>query len=197
MAEVTIENMPKRRKQRKYDYFCEKCKKPFHMQVGSFILHAKNCGTERERFWTRIEKQSNGCWIFLGCRDKWGYAQYGVKCKRHQAHRYSYELTHGPIPKGMLVRHSCDNPPCVNPEHLSLGTDADNRADSVSKGRHAWGERSNQAKLTVAKVIEIRRLYAGSGQGRPSNAGMLAAKFGVDRGTIAAVALGRTWKNVK
>src|SRR5687767_4483035 len=82
-----------------------------------------------KHFWGRVDKLESGCWVHQGAKDKWGYAHFGIGGKRRQAHRYAYEISHGYIPTGKLILHSCDNPPCCNPAHLRIGTDKENRAD--------------------------------------------------------------------
>ena len=104
------------------------------------------------------------------------------------AHRLSYELHHGPIPPGMFVMHSCDNPPCTNPDHLSLGTHEDNMADARRKGRMTAGTARPAAKLTDAKAVEIfRRRHAGEPIRR------LAAEFGVTDSVVVRIAQRRCW----
>lgn len=86
------------------------------------------------RFWARVEK-TDGCWLWLGARDRDGYGQLKRLKRQEKAHRLSWELAHGPIPEGVLALHHCDNPPCVKPEHLFLGSEADNAADRERKRR--------------------------------------------------------------
>jgi hypothetical protein len=94
-----------------------------------------------DRFWSKVDK-SDTCWIWRGATANKGYGSFRHKDKSRGAHAVAYELTYGPIPKGMCVMHSCDNPPCVNPAHLSLGTKADNTADMMKKGRHVTQKRA-------------------------------------------------------
>jgi len=122
-----------------------------------------------ERLWQRLDKQSaDGCWEYLGGKDRDGYGRVRIWPIYIRAHRLAWTLTHGPIPVGLKVLHCCDNPPCCNPAHLFLGTNLDNVADKVRKGRQArgaWmaknrvnGERHPHAKLTDEQVATIRDL---------------------------------------
>jgi hypothetical protein len=92
----------------------------------------------RDRFWARVAK-GDDCWEWQGPRNARGYGYGSVRSKTTFAHRIAWEIVNGPIPKGMVVRHSCDNPPCVNPAHLLLGLPRDNSADMVARGRAARG----------------------------------------------------------
>jgi hypothetical protein len=98
-------------------------------------------------FWARVNK-TDDCWLWMGSRNalRYGYGVYGKGGK--YAHRLSWEIHHGrPIPPGMNILHRCDNPPCVNPDHLFLGTQADNVVDMVRKGRaRPWGARLDGGK---------------------------------------------------
>ena len=113
------------------------------------------------KFWEKINVK-NECWIWAGNQDKYGYGRIGINYKRYYAHRLAYELIYGLIPEGMLVCHKCDNPLCINPEHLFLGTNGDNSKDMVNKNRsyHPIGELHPLHKLTNEQVIEIKQLYS-------------------------------------
>lgn len=112
-----------------------------------------------EKLSEQLVETETGCWEYTGGRTG---SNYGVVCfghtKQRGAHVISYELTFGPVPKGMQVCHRCDNPPCCNPDHLFLGTPQDNKNDEIAKGRHVYGERVGNHKLTESDVIEIRKL---------------------------------------
>lgn len=121
-------------------------------------------GEERiARFWSLLDKESdpNGCWLWTKAKRRRGYGQFKVKGKSLLAHRIAWELTYGPIPDGLRTCHHCDQPSCANPEHLWLGTDAENIADRDAKGRAnpLSGEQNAQAKLSSSEVKEIRSLY--------------------------------------
>ena len=124
------------------------------------------------------------------------------------AHRLSYELHVGKIPPGMVVCHRCDNPPCVNPKHLFLGTSADNMRDRDSKHRLAFGERHGNAKLTDDDVREIRRLRGEYLAANPTHSKWnndattqgtyraLAARFGITEAAVEFVCLRKWWRHV-
>jgi hypothetical protein len=115
----------------------------------------------RTRYYRDLD---TGCWIWLsaGAPGKYGF-RYGamvLQGKTIRATKYSYENFIGPVQDGMLLCHKCDNPPCVNPGHLFIGTAEDNTQDKVNKDRHLWGEKHPKAKLTKDKVEEIRYMIA-------------------------------------
>ncbi len=91
--------------------------------------------TVQERIETRIKKDSNGCWLWTGCVNNKGYGALYIRGKVEGAHRAYWEVYNGSIPDNMCVLHTCDNPPCVNPDHLFLGTQSDNMIDKIKKGR--------------------------------------------------------------
>jgi len=158
-----------------------------------------------DRFWSKVSK-TDTCWIWLGATSK-GYGRFAItRRKTVRAHRFSFELTNGPLPDGMCALHKCDNPGCVRPDHLFAGSDADNAADRGAKGRTAAGDRSGartkpearprgsahvRARLTEAQVSVIKsRVREGSTQRE------LAREFGVAEQTVNHIVVGRTWKQV-
>lgn len=144
-----------------------------------------------ERFWARVEKL-DGCWAFKGAHSADGYGSFWDGTRAVRAHRYAWELANGPIPAGLLIRHSCDNPSCVRPDHLSLGTDADNKADSMARGRHHHGERHANARLTNDLVLLIAaRVAAGEVQAA------VARDLGVSAHAVRSVVSLRTWRHIE
>lgn len=152
-----------------------------------------------ERFWSKVDKDGpicralGPCWLWLAAL--WGTTRYGKFGPDHGAsilaHRYSWELAYGAIPEGMKVLHKCDNPQCVNPAHLFLGTTADNAADMIRKGRNRTGERHHAAKLS-REAVEAIREAAGSGVPQVD----LARQHGVSEATISSIVLRHTWAKV-
>src|SRR5688572_24439688 len=100
-------------------------------------------------------KKGPGCWIWQGATDG-RYGEARLNGKKQKTHRIAWTLVNGEIPEGMFALHRCDNPPCVNPDHLFLGTKKDNRADCLQKGRQARGEMNGSALLTADAVRAIR-----------------------------------------
>lgn len=131
------------------------------------------------------------CWLWTGLVSSKGYGKVTVGAAVY-AHRLAYELAHGPIPAGMFVCHRCDNPRCVKPAHLFLGTLEDNVADMVAKGRQARGSRNHIAKLTEPLVAELRKRHAAGGV---TYAG-LAKTLGLDPETVRTAVTRRSWKHV-
>lgn len=155
-----------------------------------------------ERFWGFVSKRgSDECWPWSGAiRGRTGYGGIRINGQVAGAHRVSWELHNGPIPAGLLVMHKCDNPPCVNPAHLFVGTVKDNSVDMYQKGRSVQqtrphllvrGERVNTARLTAEQVQTIRTLYAA---GRSVAA--LAHEYDVYERTIDNVVKRRSWRHV-
>ncbi|KKL91034.1 hypothetical protein LCGC14_1898770, partial [marine sediment metagenome] len=109
------------------------------------------------RFWAKVD-QKNGCWEWTASTQSRGYGCFGINGRIELAHRISYQHFYGSIPDGMQVLHRCDNPPCVNPLHLFLGTFQDNMDDRKVKGHNGLfsGERNGRAKLTTEEALAIR-----------------------------------------
>ena len=146
-----------------------------------------------ERFEEKIgDPDNNGCWPWLAKQIQAGYGQLRVGDKLLLAHRVSWELYRGPIPEGMNVCHACDNPNCVNPEHLFIGTLAENIQDSVRKGRCAAirrrGEKSVSAKLTNDDVLAIRASTDAHH--------VVAARFGISRGNVVHIRRYDSWWHI-
>lgn len=137
------------------------------------------------------------CIVWTGTKNDSGYGKIRIHGKWRRAHRVSFEINHGEIPPGMVVRHSCDNPSCINPDHLLTGTQGDNINDMRDRGRarFAVGESSGKAKLTEADVRMIREIHSPGVRGRGAH--VLAKRFGVSKPTIQAIISGKSWGHVK
>jgi HNH endonuclease/helix-turn-helix protein len=160
-----------------------------------------------DRFWSRVDKNgpmpsaytqcSENCWLWTGCKDERpgkGYGEFRVNNKKTLTHRYSYLINVGAIPDGLLVCHRCDNPSCVRPEHLWLGTPKDNSQDCSKKGRKNTpkGEDSVSSKLTEVEVREIKETYAAGGITHRE----LAKRYGVSRPHIGDIINGSRWPHI-
>ena len=117
------------------------------------------------------------------------------KIRYKASHRLAYEKANGPIPEGMLIRHTCHTPNCVNPEHLVLGTHKDNMRDMTDAGRQARGERNAKAKLTEQQVREIKQEMP-HGRVAYGKVDKMAAKYGISRYTIYDIWSGKSWSHL-
>lgn len=187
---------------------CAYCSRPFlarpaAIKEGKARCCSKSCGRRAylqknaltqgsphpDSFWSHVERREDGCWIWRSRvgTDGYGIARYRQDGKRLsiRAHRCAYTLAHGPIPPGMFVCHRCDVRTCVNPDHLFLGTHADNMADKQAKGR---GSVTTRVKLTPASATAIRHAFAA---GTPKR--ILTAQYGISMSAINHLLYRRTW----
>ena len=149
-----------------------------------------------ERFWSKvdIDLNYNSCWEWTGYRNNYGYGKFRLGGKATSTHRVAYMFERGDIPKGMHVLHRCDNPPCVNPNHLFTGTHQDNMRDKESKnrGNRPKGSTHGRAKLTESDIPVIRERLANDDSGAS-----IARDYGVSQSAINRIKLGKTWGHVK
>lgn len=142
-----------------------------------------------------MPEPNTGCWIWIGGSGHYGYGAFYFRPPRKMefAHRVSYTLYRGEIPEGKHILHTCDNPFCVNPDHLFIGTPLDNMRDKMKKGRHvAWkSDECNLSKLTTSKVLEIKKLIKDGLNNR-----QIGNMFDVIPETIWHIRHGKTWKKV-
>lgn len=153
------------------------------------------------RFMAKVHKAENGCWLWTAATVKsLGYGRFGFGREVDYAHRASWRIFRGPIPKGMFVCHRCDVRHCVNPGHLFIGSQRENMRDAADKGRiklpranYASDETHQVSKLTNDQVQAIRRAELWNGEVRRS----FAERFGVTPACVWMARTGRTFKDVQ
>jgi len=168
------------------------------MHVGRWKrLGRYDLPTFEEKFWARVDKSAgpDACWPWTGRKAFNGFP-YGIVFHDHRhnlTHRIAWTFANGPIPDGMKILHSCDNPPCCNPKHLFCGTQMDNCRDRDQKGRAyiMRGEEVHTAKATAADVAVIRTLFA-AGETTTD----IAFRFGFTRTLVYAICVRKTWKHL-
>jgi hypothetical protein len=189
---------------------CEVCGTPFTTSArsrargqGRFCGHRcrgvwdRSRTTPAERFWAKVDRSGgyDACWLWTGDQHEHGYGRMWVPKPDGSrgfvyAHRFSWEAAHGAVPEGLSVLHRCDNPPCCNPAHLFVGTQAANNADRDDKDRVRHGDTHRNARLTAKAVREIRAIYGTGAVGMRR----LAALYEVSAQTISDVVHGKTWR---
>lgn len=172
-----------------HDFQIKECRK-------SVKFCSRKCYFENEiesakpRFLSSISGTGDRCWKWTGARNKEGYGIFrSVAFYGRLAHRVAWQIFEGPLPEGAFVLHKCDNPICVNPSHLFLGTQADNMRDMVNKSRQAFGTRRKNAKLSEESVRLLRSCKWGE-------ITTSAKRLGISRGLAYSVIAGRRWSHV-
>jgi len=141
-----------------------------------------------EYFWSRVDKTGD-CWLWTGARFPNNYGHVMIRRKNLLTHRVAYELTTGLlIPPRLYVCHHCDNPPCVRPDHLFLGTQKENLQDALRKGRLANGELNPNSRLTITEVREVRRLASEGLMQRT-----IATQLNMSRTTVSEIVRRKRW----
>lgn len=174
---------------------CRHCKREYYPETGDkskiYCSHACRRAYEREYkeahfadiFWSKVDKVADGCWLWQGTMSNGGYGFFDINARRYIASRAAYEIVCGPIPDNMCVCHKCDNPRCVRPDHLFLGTKGDNNRDCARKGRVK--NYRPALKITSEQMVEIYRLHR---QG--TSVKKLAKVYGISEQSARSVALG-------
>lgn len=162
------------------------------LRVHRIPIQGQHMKTLEERFWEKIKKAgSSECWEWVAYKDIGGYGIIAVNKITQKAHRVSWILHYGEIPDGMFVLHKCDNPACVNPDHLFLGTQQENIQDMVNKKRHSRHESHRSAKLTrqdVKDIIELRR--------QKISMRKIADMYNITNCTVHSICQGIAWREV-
>jgi hypothetical protein len=153
--------------------------------------HRLRNATPMERYQAKIDKSGGpeACWPWTGWTNPRGYGQFSVEHRKTVVtHRWGYQQLIGPIPPGLLVLHTCDNPPCQNPAHWKLGTSQDNVDDRQARGRQVRGHQTGRSILTEDDVREIRRMMT-----EGWTQAQLARRFGVSNNSIHCIVTGKSW----
>jgi hypothetical protein len=149
---------------------------------------------DRARFFRYVAAgDPDQCWEWQSSKNNSGYGKFWLNGRTDLAHRVSYKLHQGPIPARLQVRHICDNPPCVNPSHLLVGSGKDNARDALDRGRYRRGSGNGRAKLTFTQVAEIREHWQRGDETQVS----MARRYGVSRSAIQWVLNGRNWAGIE
>ena len=164
--------------------------------VPSSCTQIKFSDKDKERFWSKVVRNGSECWGWNGGRDKDGYGKFWICERTIPAHRAMLLMLNDPDGlssyKGVLACHHCDNPGCVNPNHIYFGSSLDNVSDMIRRGRKAIGEKNGGAVLTEYDVHQIRKLYSAG----DTTSRKLAKQFQVGKSTILRILRGDTWSHL-
>lgn len=165
-------------------------------KCGLISINKNPDSTLEQRFFSKVVKEDGKCWLWVGGRDKNAYGRISVSGKPMLAHRVSWQIHKGLIDDGLVVRHMCDNPSCVNPDHLRLGTVQDNNNDALDKGRSQLNPQTTGEKSAVAKMnetsVKLLRLAHESGASKQQ----LQEASGLSSSGVNSIIWRRTWNHV-
>lgn len=157
-------------------------------EIDSLLIKTAAYADSKERFWAKVDKTPT-CWLWLGAKATNGYGICTIDGKNYSAHRLSWQWANEEeVPKGHVVCHECDQPLCVNPNHLFTHTQQGNVLDRVNKGRSARGKNNGRTRLNQKDVKKIKALRS-----RGMTESAIAKMFGVGRSTISNILHNRTW----
>lgn len=150
--------------------------------------------TLMDRFWSKVDKTSNknGCWVWTRAKARRGYGEFGIGREHFLAHRFILTLKESRCIDGLLACHRCDNPSCVNPDHLWVGTTQENTLDMLKKGRSLKGEDHPMRTLSKDVVVKIRLLYENGGHSHST----LAKMFSICPATVGKILRRERWRHV-
>ena len=175
----------------KYTIICKTCQKEFSTKYKTAKYCCYPCAKPNDPnklFWSKVDKNDpSGCWIYKGCVDKNGYGRVVFDRKADKAHRLSWKLLRGEIPSGMSVLHSCDNPPCCNPDHLSIGTTKENIWDCCRKNRRV--QRRPRSVEDPEIVYQIREDF----DSQKYRMKFLVEKYGLKESVIRNIGRRLSW----
>lgn len=158
--------------------------------VAEVMFEVNMTEAQKQRFFQKVDKGGeDDCWPWNAAQYHDGYGHLTIRCKDYRAHRVSYFLANGPFPDKLFLLHSCDNPICVNPKHLTPGTHQANVDDCVGKKRHSFGEHNGHAVLSFEQVHEIRMAY----ETQNVTQQQLADRYGVCIALICMVINRKRW----
>lgn len=147
------------------------------------------------RFWSKVDRSEDqsACWNWTGGKDKDGYGFFYIFGQTVIASRFIYELLNGPIPKGMIVCHHCDNPSCCNPNHLFIGTHSDNALDAYHKGRRSAVGHNNGRSILTENDVQIIRLSIESGK---ATSNQIAKQYNISQLQVDRIVHRKRWQHI-